>query len=181
MLGLPQLAGIALITVGATGCTFLDLLLGQAPGLDPGASFPIPSAAATFSSGRATIKLAAETIVLDQLKSGGIVVDELGTSATWTNGEGWYLTFSGFPDMSFGIGSNYLSLNRIFDGQHWVTYDPTRCVTTTDHADATGIQGTAICRGLEWSDYFSSVNSIGVPEEIPGEPAFDAEITFEAH
>jgi hypothetical protein len=181
VLGLPQLAGIALITVGATGCTFLDLLLGQGPGFDPGASFPIPSAAATFSSGSATIKLAAETIVLDELKSGGSVPDDIGVSAVWTNGQGWYLTFSGFPDVGFGAESSYLALNRIFDGQHWVTYDPTRCVTTTERANATGIQGSAICRGLEWSDFFSSQSGLGIPQEIEGQAAFDADITFEAH
>ena len=180
MLGPAHVLAVGLLMAGTSGCTLLDLLLGGSS-FNPQEPFPFPSAAATFTSGHATIDLGAQTIVLDHLKSGGTVTDELGTSATWANGEGWYLTFSGYPDVGFGAESGYLSLNRIFDGQHWVTYDPTRCVTTTDHANATGIAGTAICRGLEWSDYFDTFSGLGTPKEIEGEAAFDADITFEAH
>jgi hypothetical protein len=177
---LPHVLGVILITTGVTGCTFLDALLGQSP-FDPDAPFPNPSAATTFTTGSATIKLADQTLALDELTGGGTIAEELGINATWTNGDGWYLTFSGYEGVGLGFESSYLSLNRIFEDQHWVTYDPSRCVTTTEHADATGITGTAICRGLEWSDWFDSFSGLGLPEEIEGEPAFDADITFEAH
>ena len=180
MLGPAHVLAVAALMAGTSGCALLDLLLGGSA-FNPDEPFPFPSAEATFTTGTAKIELEGETIVLDQLKSGGTVTDQLGTSATWTNGEGWYLTFSGYPDVGFGAESGFLSLNRIVDGQHWVTYDPTRCVTTTDHANQTGIQGTAICRGLEWSDYFATLSGLGTPQEIEGEPAFDADITFEAH
>ena len=46
---------------------------------------------------------------------------------------------------------------------------------------AAGLSGSAICRGLRWTDYFNSVRFSGVPEPIASEPPFDADITFEAH
>jgi hypothetical protein len=183
MLGLPHLLGVFLITTGLTGCALLDMLIGLPPGFDPDASFPpfpIASAESTFTTGSATLEIDGETLVLDELVSGGSMMDDFGVRATWTDGEGLYLTFSGYPDMGFGSESGYLSIDRIFDDQHWVMNDPTRCVTTTEQADATGITGTATCRGLRWSDYFSTLAGLGVPVEIEGEPPFDAEITFEA-
>jgi hypothetical protein len=180
-MSLPHVLGMFLIATGLSGCTLLELLLGQPPSFDPDATFPIPTAEATFTTGSATINLAGETLVLDQLASGGTITDELGIRATWTNGDGWYLTFYGFPDMGLISESGYLSIDRIFDDQHRVIYDPSRCITTTERADATGVAGTALCRGLEWSDYFSSISGMGFPQEIEGEPAFDADITFEAH
>ena len=59
--------------------------------------------------------------------------------------------------------------------------DPSRCVTTIERADASGVAGSATCRGLEWTDYFGSYSMTGFPQPIPGEEPFDAEITFEAH
>ena len=184
MIGLRHALGVFLVTTGLTGCALLDLLLGLPSDLDPDASFPpfpISTAETTFTTGSATIALAGETLVLDEVRSGGAMADEFGLRATWTNGDGFYLTFYGFPDMGFPSESAYLSIDRIFEDQHWTIYDPSRCVTTTQRADATGIAGTATCRGLEWSDYFSSFSGMGFPEAIEGQPAFDAEITFEAH
>lgn len=190
MIGLPHVLGVFLITTGVTGCALLDLLLGLPPGLDPDATFPpfppfpISTAETTFTTGRATIVLAGdsgETLVLDELAGGGSMAEELGIQARWTNGDGWYLTYHSYPDIGFPAENAYLSIDRIFDDQHWTIYDQTRCVTTTERAGAGGIAGTAICRGLTWSDYFSTFSGIGFPVEIKGEPAFDAEITFEAH
>jgi hypothetical protein len=181
VIGLPHLLGVLLITTGVSGCAFLDLLLGLDPGFDPDATFPpFPTAEATFTTGSATIELAAETLVLDELASGGAMADELGTRATWTNGDGWYVTFYGFSGAGFGPESGYLSIDRIFEDQHWIINDQSRCVTTIERADPTGIAGTAVCRGLKWSDYFSSISGMGFPVAVEGEPAFDAEITFEA-
>lgn len=184
MIGLPHVLGVFLITTGLSGCFLLDLLLGQPPVLDPDATFPpfpIPTAETTFTTGSATIVLAGETLVLDELAGGGSMIEELGIQARWTNGDGWYLTFYSYPDIGFPAESAYLSIDRIFEDQHWTIYDQTRCVTTTQVDEATGVTGTATCRGLEWSDYFSSFSGMGFPEAIEGEPPFDAEITFEAH
>ncbi len=179
MHGLPHVVVVALLVTGVSGCGLLDLLLGDPFAFDPD-EFPFPSPGTTFTSGTATIELQDETLVLDQLAD-GTVQSDLGIHVTWTNGEGWYLTFTGFPDAAFMPDNGYLSMDRIFDGQHWLLYDQSRCVTTTDQADAAGVVGSAVCRGLEWSDYFSAFSGFGLPEEIPGEPPFDAEITFEAH
>ncbi len=184
MIGLPHVLGMFAITTGLTGCALLDLLLGLPPGLDPDATFPpfpISTAETTFTTGSATIELAGETLVLDELTGGGSMAEDFGIQAKWSNGDGWYLTYYSYPDIGFGSESAYLSIDRIFDGQHWTIYDPSRCVTTTERADATGVEGTATCRGLSWSDYFSSSSGMGFPQEIDGEPTFDAEITFEAH
>ena len=190
MIGLSHVLGVFLITTGLSGCALLDLLLGQSPFPDPDATFPpfpISTAETTFNTGSATIVLAretgepGETLVLDELAGGGSMLEELGFQAKWTNDDGWYLTFYSYPDIGFPTQSAYLSIDRIFDGKHWTIYDQTRCVTTTERADATGIVGTATCRGLRWSDYFSSISGLGFPQEIEGEPPFDAEITFEAH
>ena len=111
----------------------------------------------------------------------GLVDAEFGTSVTWTNGTGWYLSYFAYDDEGFGAASTYLSIDRIVGSEHWVIYDPTRCITTADPAAAPHvIKGTALCRGLEWSNYFSDRFGTGESEEIPGQPAFDADITFEA-
>jgi hypothetical protein len=190
VLGLPHLVGMALITTGLSGCALLDLLLGQSPFPDPDESFgpfPFASAETTFTTGSATIVLSGEggepgeTLVLDELAGGGSLLEDFGLQARWTNGDGWYLSFQSYPDFGFPAESASLSIDRIFDGQHWTIYDQTRCVTTTERSDGTGIAGSATCRGLEWSDFFSSSSGLGFPDEIEGEPPFDAEITFEAH
>jgi hypothetical protein len=190
VIGLPHVLGVALITTGLSGCALLDLLLGQPPFPDPDGSFPpfpFASAETTFTTGSATIVLSGEagepgeTLVLDELAGGGSLLEGFGLQARWTNGDGWYLTFQSYPDFGLPAESAYLTIDRIFDGRHWTTYDQTRCVTTTQVDEATGIVGTATCRGLKWSDFFSSSSGLGLPEVIEGEPPFDAEITFEAH
>lgn len=182
MVGLPHLLGLAAIVAGVSGCVFLDLLLGVPP-FDPDnpfPSFPVPSAEVTFTTGTATLVIDGETIVLAGLARAGTTDADYGTQVTWTDGEGWYLTYYGY-EQSFLTESSYVSLDRVFDNQHWVIYDQYRCVTTTTQVDAGGVVGTAVCRGLQWSDYFGGYSILGLPSTIPGEPTFDADITFEAH
>jgi hypothetical protein len=178
---LPQLLGVVFLVTGVSGCALLDLLMGGSAPFDPDAPFPFPTASVTFTSGTASIVIDGKTMVLDQLVGEPGTVPELGTKVTWTDGEGFYLTFTGYPEVIPVPESSFLSMDRVFENQHWMIYNPERCLTTTERADAGGISGSATCRGLEWSDYFASPNGIGLPKEIPGVPAFDAEITFEAH
>jgi hypothetical protein len=75
----------------------------------------------------------------------------------------------------------YLTIDRIVGTQHWTTLDSSRCVVTVTKADETGLAGTATCKGLRWSDALSmGLGSSFQPPYISGEPAFDAEVTFEA-
>ena len=180
--GLPHVLAVGLLAAGLSGCTLLDLLLGSTPP-GPGASFPPqpePSAVATYSTGRVTIELDGETLVLDRVLPGAAMEAEYGTHVVWTNGAGWYVSYSRYDDLGVPIETTYLSIDRIVNNEHWVIADPFRCVATTTHADATGITGTAICRGLNWSDWFSSYQGTGLPQQIPGQSAFDADIMFEA-
>lgn len=180
MHGIPFAIAVALLVTGTSGCTLLDLLLGQPP-FDPNAPFPLPSAQATFTSGRATIELDGETIVLDELTGDSSIDPDFGVHVAWENEDGWYLTFSAYPAEEPFASGGYLSIDRIADHEHWVLADPARCVTTTDQSDAGGVKGTATCRGLRWADFFTAYSGDGFPQPIPSQPPFDAEITFEAH
>jgi hypothetical protein len=180
--GLPHVLAVVLLVAGVSGCSLLDLLFGlEPPPFDPDESFPpFPTAEATFTTGSATIELEGETVVLDEIRDDSSL-SEYGFSVTWTNGDGWYLQLYGFPEEMPFPGGGYLSLHRIEDNQHLTILDPTRCVTTDEQSDADGIVGSATCRGLLWTDYFSSNATIGgFPQPIPGEEPFDAEITYEA-
>jgi hypothetical protein len=199
VIGLPHILATGLLTVGLTGCTVLDLLLGVPP-VDPGDpdfSFPpLPTEGAhgQLSTGTATLTIkrpeGTQVIVLDQVVGDSEVGDEYGTHVIWTNGEGWYAELYSYPEEPFIPESAYLSLDRIFDTHHWITADATRCVTTLDPAPTPApaaspppgsVSGNAVCRGLQWTDFFNAYSPDGVPEPVDGEPAFDADITFEAH
>jgi hypothetical protein len=176
--GLLTLALVAGLTV--TGCQYL---LGFDPS-DPAFTddFANPSPLATFGQGRATVTIEGEPpVVLDRLAAPGSVYKDLGSDATFTNADGWYVRVSGAtPGASpFGLGG-WIQLDRLTGGQHWTTSDPSRCVLTVVRADATGLRGTATCKGLRWSD--ALVTSFGSLESayVAGQPPFDAEISFEA-
>ncbi|OGO52043.1 MAG: hypothetical protein A2V84_12445 [Chloroflexi bacterium RBG_16_70_13] len=181
MRGVAQVAAVAVLGAALSGCDLLTLLGGEDPfPFDPGNPFPSP--VATYSAGTATIEMDGETVVLDRIVGTGSFDPDYGIDVKWTNGEGWYLSYYGLPDAGGPFApEGYLSIDRVMDSRHWIVYNPERCITTTDEATADGLSGSAICRGLEWTDYFSAYTSTGFPVEIPGEPAFDADITFEAH
>jgi hypothetical protein len=146
--------------------------------------YPMPKAAATYKSGHATVTLDRQpAFELGELTDGGTLDPTFGASATFRNADGWYLRIMGASS-----GGNvysvpaYMTLDRIVDRQHWTTLDSSRCVVTVTKADENGLAGTATCKGLRWSDALSNGFGSGglQPPYISGEPAFDAEITFEA-
>lgn len=188
MPALPLVLATGLIAASATGCVFLDSLLGIPP-IDPNATippFPFETAGPpAYTTGRATLTISGEgaepsgPVTLDELASANVEAD-LGVLVVWENADGWYLTFTSFSDVGADLGS-YLSVDRIVDHKHWTIVDPTRCLTTTTQSDAGGLVGTATCRGARWADFFSAYQGLGFPQPLPDQPPFDAEITFEAH
>ncbi len=113
--------------------------------------FGMPQPVAVYREGRATVKLGDEPIMaLDELEDTG------------------------------SFDPAFVSLDRIVGTQHWTVADPTSCVVTIFAADATGLMGAATCKGLRWSDALGSYDVTFQPPYIKDQPAFDAEITFEA-
>ena len=143
---------------------------------------PSPGKPATYVSGQATLKIGtAPAIDLPDLTEGGTMVADYGVNATFRNAEGWYLRIMGAAQGSPMYSPAFLSLDRVVGNEHWTTYDPSRCTVTVTKADETGLTGSASCKGLRWSDALrSGIGSSFEPPYIEGEPAFDAEITFEA-
>lgn len=180
--GVRSLARWRTVAIGAltvpwlAGCT----LFGFPPDFD--GDFPEPSVIARFSGGSATIEIAGgDTIVLDTLARGATITDVMGSSVRWTGPDGWHLGLSGAGGTeTFGMAA-FLQFDRLTGNEHWTTWDPTRCIVDVEVADETGIRGTATCRGVEWYDALdqSGLGFAGEPEPLD-EPAFDAEVTFEA-
>ena len=122
---------------------------------------------------------------LDPHTSAGNRADVWGSRGPhWTNADGWSLRVNG-AGMSLpnGIGTPiespaFITLDRISDGHHRTTFDPSRCIVTVAAADKTGVRGTATCRGVEWYD---ALDGVSIEQPKPADqPEFDAEITFEA-
>jgi hypothetical protein len=168
---------LALATMSLIGCDYLTGL----SGFDD--DFPLPSPQATYRTGTATITIGDETIVLDRLNGPGSLFDTFGAEAGWTDGQGWYLRVSGASMGGAFFSGAYVTFDRIVTVQHWSIYDTSRCIVTIDQADTRGLAGSALCRGLRWTDALASFGGFGVspePAYIDGQPAFDAEVTFEA-
>jgi hypothetical protein len=181
--GLPHALAVVLLVTGLSSCSLLDLLFGVSPdpfpSFDPDDPLPFPTAEAIFSEGTATIELEGETIVLDEILDDSSY-SELGYSVTWTNGEGWFLVLAGYGESMGFPDSGYLTLHRIEGDQHLMVLDPARCLLDTEGAEEDGVSGTATCRGLQWTDFFSSYSTFGFPKPVEGLDPFDAEITYEA-
>jgi hypothetical protein len=140
---------------------------------DPnGARFALPSPEVTYTKGSAQVTIDGTTLRLDRLAGPGGVYRELGTDIGWTDGNGNYLHLAGAG--ALGI-PGFLSIDRIADGRH-LGADPPACIPKIDKSDATGVSGSATCKGLHWIDV---LNNPGLTPPSPG-PTFDAEITFEA-
>ncbi|HEV8697078.1 MAG TPA: hypothetical protein VGQ89_05235 [Candidatus Limnocylindrales bacterium] len=161
----------------ASGCQYL---FGYGPNPP---DFGMPQPVAVYREGRATVKLGDEPIMaLDELEDTGSFDPSFGAGATFHNADGWYVKVMGASKAGRGFLSSpaFVSLDRIVGTQHWTVADPTRCVVTIFAADATGLMGAATCKGLRWSDALGSYDVTFQPPYIKDQPAFDAEITFEA-
>ncbi len=172
-----------LVAFVAGGCELLMGRNGFAPGFVD--DFPSPSPIAAFSTGAATVAITGgETVELNELDKTSGIESMMGSNVRWTNADGWSLRVNGagmsLPD---GVGTTFespafITLDRISDGHHWTTFDPSRCIVTVEQADKSGLRGTATCRGVEWYDALGGEsNMMPKPAEAP---KFDAEITFEA-
>jgi hypothetical protein len=168
---------VAAATLG--GCQYL---MGLNPAVPP--DFGMPKPAATYKSGHATVTMDKQPLLeLGQLTEGGTMDPSYGASATFRNADGWYVRVMGATQSGTAayFAPAYLTIDRIVGTQHWTTLDSSRCVVTVTKADETALAGTATCKGLRWSDALSvGLGSSFQPPYISGEPAFDAEVTFEA-
>ena len=166
------LAGIVALAFVASGCELFY------PPFDE--DFPSSSPIAAFDEGTATIAIAdGETIELTRVADGAGIDSLFGSTVRWMGPDGWSLQISGAgAEPEFGMGSAYLTFDRIADGEHWTTFDPGRCIVDIEVADKTALRGTATCKGVEWYDALGGVMAL---EPSPmDEPKFDAEVTFEA-
>ncbi len=158
------------------GCQYLLGYDPQAP------DFAMPSPAATYREGHATVTVGEDPpIVLDQLGGGGTYEPTFGAEATFRSADGWYVRVMGAMGSGSPFGQTaFVTLDRIVGFEHWTTSDPTRCIVTVTQADDTGLVGTATCKGLRWADALRGNMGSLEPAYIKDQPAFDAEITFEA-
>ena len=177
--GARRAAALAVVLGAALVAGGCDYLYPYGPG-NPD-DFGLPAPLATYRHGSATVTIGDDAAIeLGTVNDAALYEDFVGGEATWTNGDGWYLRATGVTEGGFFGSLAYLTLDRIVGGEHWTTSDPTRCVLTIDRADATGLRGTASCRGLRWADAIGSYGMALEPRFIPGQDPFDAEIRFEA-
>ncbi len=161
----------ALLATG--GCTFLY------PPFDPEASVPIPTIIASYSTGDATMTMASDLVItFPDVADGATVDSEYGSSVRWFGPDGWSLSVIGAGAAESSYFPVYLIIDRISDGQHLTIFDPDRCIVDIDQVDASGLLGSATCRGLAWTDALDNPLLFGSPKPI-GDP-FDAEIAFGA-
>jgi hypothetical protein len=171
----PFIALVGLVALVAGGCQYL---LGYPTG--PDVALPSPSAA--YREGHATISVGTDPVItLGALSQPGTFDTMLGSEATFRGDDGWYLRVIGATSGSGFMQTAFVQLDRIAGGEHWTTADPSRCVVTIATADKDALRGSASCKGLRWSDAIAGGMYGGLaPSYIVGQPAFDAEITFEA-
>jgi len=143
---------------------------------DPGFSLPPPLA--TYRIGTATVTIGGATTTLGKLSAPGTSYADFGTDVGWTDGKGLYLHFYGTTGP--GVPSDgFVTIDRVRDGQHWASADPSVCTVKVTQSDARGLVGTATCRGLRWADTMATTTGSD-PALVKGEPSFGADIAFKA-
>jgi hypothetical protein len=175
----PLLAVGALLVLVLSGCTYL---FGSGfEDFEEFDDFGDMEPVAAYASGRATLEIGGETIVLGAVGAGSGLYDVFGAEATWSGADGWYLTISGATTEDgalFGSSYSWLTVDRIAGNRHLTTPETGRCIITVTQADEDGLVGTATCRGLRWAD--AIIGGADYTPDYVDEPAFDAEITFTA-
>ncbi len=161
---------------------------GEVGSFDPGkvgsfdptdAGFSLPPPLAIYTAGTATVTIDGTATTLGQLTGSAASYADFGTEITWTDGKGLYLRFGSGSGPESPDGGAFVLIDRIEDGQHWMTSDPTHCPVTVTQSDAKGVAGSASCKGLRWVDAISASIALE-PAYIAGQAQFDAEVTFKA-
>jgi hypothetical protein len=148
----------------------------------PGDAFP--SAAGTYTRGKATITITTGTrqvITLDRVSPGPHLYTEYGAEVRWLNDDGWALglmapTTGDAPPATIWI-------DRIVGKSHLTTQSmgmETRCIVDVTKVDASRVSGKATCKGLRWTDVLAGGMFLRSAPPVANEPPFDAEIAFEA-
>lgn len=138
---------------------------------------------ATYVSGSATLTITGDPHGPRELPLGvGGLEDSLGASAVFQDDEGWAVSIvaSEEGDDPF-MGFTELEVHRAVLG-HWVANDgQADCDIKIEQANLSGVEGTASCTGLRWTDAVGDLVMVGSgPRFIEGEPPFDATVTFAA-
>ena len=183
----PRAAVVVAVAAGSVALVLSGCQRFLGPAFD--GNFPSPSPIASYSSGTASIAIAGgETIKLDNVAAGSGVDSMFGSNVRWSGSSGWNLRVTGAGaaqgfggGVGFGSGSAYLTLDRIVDGEHWTTFDPSRCIVDVKVADAKELRGTATCKGVEWFNALDLPFTTTTAPKPLDQPKFDAEVTFEAH
>lgn len=178
--------GCAALFPGFISSSGVDTIVGEGA---------LPSAEATYTSGRATLKMTqgtdTQTVTLGEVGAGSQLTSLVGAGVTWRNEDGWALQLMAFDPSSMGAGGlvpsgiqGQLTIERINGNDLWTTQSDTeepRCIVTVDQLTATDISGEATCKGLRWEDGFAG-NQLGIgdPSYIQGQAPFDLDITFAA-
>jgi hypothetical protein len=143
-----------------------------------------PSAAATYTRGKATITITSgdrQVVTLHRVSPGPHLYTEFGGEVRWLNDDGWALALTA-PTVREAIVSPpaTITLDHIVGKSHLSTAQvEQRCIVDVDVIDATRVAGKATCKGLRWVDVLAS-SYLRPPTEVAGPPPFDAEIVFEA-
>jgi hypothetical protein len=121
---------------------------------------------------------------MSELAKGATIDSIFGSEVHWSSPDGWHLRVDGAGADDGGLGGfggefAYVSIDRIFDGNHWTTFEASRCLIDVVVADKSRLKGTATCKGLEWYDALGAGFTAEGPTTLD-EPKFDAELTFEA-
>lgn len=164
----PQIVATAIagltVAIVAGGCVFLD-----PPGADLGV------ATTRYGTGRATITIDGDPIVLDRVSTTSGLLTGLGPDVYWFNDDGWGLRLSGGGTGLFSPAM--VSVDRVRT-TYWSAIDyGNGCRVTIAQADEKGVEGTASCTGLRWTDMLRGGPASGYVE---GEDPFDATIQFSA-
>jgi hypothetical protein len=139
---------------------------------------------ATYATGRATVKLGTETLVLDRIAPGPHVYKAGTVELYWYNDEGWGMRLMSFQDSGLLGEFSDLSFDRV-QTTYWTAMGGSGsggdCAIRIERADATGLHGSATCTGLRWLDQLHGGTMSGNgPPFVEDQPAFDATVTFDA-